>query len=84
MIIKIDYTHHFIPVSPELEAQSSQTLFLLLESRTSKLITSRMGCSFQFSSVIQLCLTLCDPTNRSTPSLPVQHQLPEFTQIHVH
>ena len=38
----------------------------------------------EFSSVTQLCLTLCDPMNRSTPGLPVHHQLPEFTQTHVH
>ena len=39
---------------------------------------------YQFSSVAQSCPTLCDPMNRSTPGLPVHHQLPEFTQIHVH
>ena len=38
---------------------------------------------FQFSSVAQSCPTLCDPMNRSTPGLPVHHQLPEFTQTHV-
>ena len=38
----------------------------------------------QFSSVAQSCLTLCDPMNHSTPGLPVCHQLPEFTQTHVH
>ena len=38
----------------------------------------------QFSSVTQSCLTLCDPMNCSTPGLPVHHQLPEFTQTHVH
>ena len=38
----------------------------------------------QFSSVAQSCLTLCDPMNRSTPGLPVHHQLPESTQTHVH
>ena len=38
----------------------------------------------QFSSVSQLCLTLCDPMNCSTRGLPVHHQLPEFTQAHVH
>ena len=38
----------------------------------------------QFSSVAQLCPTLCDPMNLSTPSLSVPHQLPEFTQTHVH
>ena len=40
--------------------------------------------SVQFSSVSQSCPTLCDPMNRSTPGLPVHHQLPEFTQTHVH
>ena len=40
--------------------------------------------SVQFSSVAQLCPTLCDPMNRSTPDLPVHHQLLEFTQTHVH
>ena len=39
---------------------------------------------FQFSSVAQSSPTLCDPMNRSTPGLPVHHQLPEFTQTHVH
>ena len=38
----------------------------------------------QFSSVAQSCSTLCDPMNCSMPGLPVYHQLPEFTQTHVH
>ena len=41
-------------------------------------------CLCQFSSVAQSCPTLFDPMNRSTPGLPVQYQLPEFTQTHVH
>ena len=41
-------------------------------------------CSFQFSSVAQLCPTLCDAMNCSTPGLPVHHQLLESTQTHVH
>ena len=42
--------------------------------------------SVQFSSnsVAQLCPTLCDPMNHSTPGLPVHHQLLEFTQTHIH
>ena len=40
--------------------------------------------SVQFNSVAQSCLTLCNPMNRSRPGLPVHHQLPEFTQAHVH
>ena len=38
----------------------------------------------QFSSVVQSCLTLGNPMNRSTPGLPVHHQLLEFTQTYVH
>ena len=49
-------------------------------------IPSRRACnsresSVQFSSVAQSCPTVCNPMNRSTPGLPVHHQLPEFTQI---
>ena len=40
--------------------------------------------SVQFSSVAQSCPSLCDPMNCSTPGLPVHHQLPEFTETHVH
>ena len=42
------------------------------------------SCSVQFSSVAQSCPTLRDPMNCSTPGLPVHHQLPVFTQTHVH
>ena len=48
------------------------------------LVTSTKKYSVQYSSVTQSCLTLCDPMNRGTPGLPVHHQLPEFTQTHVH
>ena len=41
-------------------------------------------CCTQFSSVSQSCPTLWDPIDCSTPGLPVYHQLPEFTQTHVH
>ena len=48
----------------------------------------RQSCDFNpvtvNSSVAQSCPTLCNPMNRSTPGLPVHHQLPEFTQTHVH
>ena len=42
------------------------------------------NASVQFSSVAQSCLTLCDPMDCSMTGLPVNHQLPEFTQTHVH
>ena len=40
--------------------------------------------SIQFSSVAPSCLTLCDPVDHSMPDLPVHHQLPEFTETHIH
>ena len=43
-----------------------------------------MFSMYQFSSVAQSCLTLCNPMNRNMPGLPVHHQLPEFIQTHVH
>ena len=43
-----------------------------------------IGNSVQFSSVAQSCPTFFDPMNRSMPGLPVHHQLPEFTQTHIH
>ena len=45
---------------------------------------SLMWLIYQIRSVAQSCPTLCDPMNRSTPGLPVHHQLPEFTETHVH
>ena len=41
-------------------------------------------CKYQIRSVAQSCPTICDPMNHSTPGLPAHHQLPEFTQTHVH
>ena len=43
-----------------------------------------MKTSVQSNSVTQSYPALCDPMNHSTPALPVHHQLPEFTQTHVH
>ena len=51
---------------------------------TLKLDSFKRVFPVQFSSVTQLCPTLWDPTGRSMPGLPVHHQLPEFTQTHVH
>jgi len=51
---------------------------------------SRVNCickvlqKYKVSSVALSCPTLCDSMNCSTPGLPVHHQLPEFTQTHVH
>ena len=61
-----------VPGSPALQADA------LLSKPPGK------HASVQFSSVAQLCPTLCNPMNCSTPGLPVHHQLPEFTQTHIH
>ena len=85
-------------ISGQIDGETVETVsdFIFLDSK----ITADGDCSheinrclilgrkvmtnLQFSSVTQLCLTLCDPINCSTPGLPVHHQLPELTQIHVH
>ena len=65
-------------------------LQLLLFFRNGKLFTKSSfnspasTISLKFSSVAQSCPTLCNPMNCSTPGLPVHHQLPEFTQAHIH
>ena len=56
-----------------------QFIVIILTAETTGWVLSN-----QFSSAAQSCLTLCDPINCSTPRLPVHHQLPEFTQTHVH
>ena len=58
-------------------------LLSLVRSLSSNKLFHRKS-SVQFSSVIQLCLTLWDPMNHSTPGLPVHNQLLEFTQTQVH
>ena len=51
---------------------------------TFRKIATGDATSVQFSSVAQLYPILCDPMNRSMPGMPVHHQLPEYTQTHVH
>ena len=64
-----------------LQSQSA----VILEPKKIKSVTaSTVSPCIQFSSVTQSCSTLCDPMNRSTPGLPVHHQLPKFTQTHAH
>ena len=56
----------------------------LLFNMLSRLVIIFLPRSKSESEVAQLGPTLCDPMNCSTPGLPVHHQLPEFTQTHVH
>ena len=62
----------------------SEKVGLKLNIQKTKIMASGPISSVQFSSVAQLCRTLCNPMNRSMPGLPVHHQLPEFTQTHIH
>ena len=73
-----------------IEALAKAVIFPTAHNWTNESLSPKMRQNYlwvnsvQFSSVAQSCLTLCHPMNHSTPSLPVHHQLPEFTQTHVH
>ena len=56
----------------------------LLPQKFLHMIRVHRDYSVQFSSVTQSYPTLCDPMNHSMPGLPVHHQLPEFTETHIH
>ena len=47
-------------------------------------LSYQLKAEHQFTSVTQLCQTLCDPMDCSMPGFPVHHQLPELAQTHVH
>ena len=64
--------------------EESGKVGLKLNIQKTKIMVSSPIRSDQIRSVTQSCLTLCHPMNRSTPGLPVHHQLPEFTQTHIH
>ena len=68
------------PASPILQVDSLPNETLRGHTYTEK----KKKKSHCFSSVAQSCPTLCDPMNHSTPGLPGHHQLPEFTQTHIH
>ena len=71
-----------ITVYKSTQALSTPSTFLLPQSHFYFL--KSQTSSVQFSSVAQSCPTLCNSMNRSTPGLLVHHQLPEFTQTHIH
>ena len=73
---------------PSISSYSQITGSLIHSLIHSSVIVEHLGTkhytmlsSVQFSSVAQSCPTLCDPMNRSTPGLPVHHQLLEFTRL---
>ena len=74
---------HFAVIILEIDYHFNRNLFFSLKYLwcTILYVTS---VQYQIRSVAQSCPTLCNPMNRSMPGLPVHHQLPEFTQTHVH
>ena len=68
----------------ETIGNSKKMLFSNKYSRIIFLLGFLIKDDFQFSSVTQSCPTLCDTVDCSMPGFPVHHQLPEFTQTHVH
>ena len=81
-------TPHYLPQNTQ---SSYLSPYLLISQPSLSWITAIGSCLVilliflsLISSVTQLCQTLCDPMNHSMSGLPVHHQLPEFTQTHVH
>ena len=68
-----------LPHMPSLPLSHLGSLYPIIKTHRHR---ADLTVQFSFSSVAQSCL--CDPMNRSTPGLPVHHQLLEFTQTHVH
>ena len=100
MIPPLWYQNRTLKSTPKVYSSPINLLFLLSSSQCYQGPSSCPGqkltinpislftlyhiTTVQFSSVAQSCPTLCDPMGCSTPGLPVQHQLPLFTQTHVH
>ena len=82
---KKEGSYEWLPVS-DLSTEKDGVVINLYGKVMSKidLRENHETVSVQFSSVAQSWPTLCNPMNRSTPGLPVHHQLLEFTQYHVH
>ena len=66
---------------PSWRSTGYKSVLKTLRNPTNKKLLKKTFSSIQLLSRVQL---FCDPMNCSTPGLPVHHQLPEFTQIHVH
>ena len=82
LINRLNKNHMIISIDAEKASNKIQQPFVIKKKKISP--ESGHRGYYQFSAVAQSCLTLCDPMNRSTPGLPVHHQLLEFTQTHVH
>ena len=73
-----------IRIYKRIPAVKVQGIYHLSINNAKKPLSLLRLVEYQFSSVPQSGPTLCDPMNRSMPGLPVHHQLPEFTETHVH
>ena len=86
--LKVVHLHQcWNPKNTDLNSQSffsSKNPFREIDPNELSPLVIRVGQSDQIRSVALSCPTLCDPMNRSTPGLPVHHQLPKFTETHVH
>ena len=71
-------------ITDSMDMSLSELRELVMDREAWRAAIHGIAKSRTFSSVAQLCPTLCNPMNRSTPGLPVHHQLLEFTQTHVH
>ena len=71
-----------VGVKASLQFEMSSMMSLVVQINFLSYSYRNRHSSVQFSR--SACPTLCDPMNRSTPGLPVHHQLPEFTQTHIH
>ena len=77
-------THMIITIDAEKAFDKIQHPFMISKKKKKTLQKAGIeGTSVPFSSVAQLCPTVYDPMNHSTPGLPV-HQLLQFIQTHVH
>ena len=82
--VRFKYLNFFdklMKIKPRQGEKNGKVVFIVLYMQYTVQI---IILSVQFSSVTQSCPTLCDPMYCSTPGLPLHHQLPEFTQTHVH
>ena len=77
-------SHSLLPGIFPTQGSNPGLLHLQIWATREAFLRRSLELTVQFSSVAQSCPTLCDPMNRSTPGLFVHHQLPEFTQIHIH
>ena len=77
-------SHNIYKINSKLMMELNMKYKTITLLGNKKLKRKTFGYSVQFCSVAQLCLTLCNPIDCSMPGLPVHHQLPEFTQTHVH